>query len=314
MSFWAESRGWKLLWTASREFCFMRASPVDTVRAMGAHATIPTENSAAMQRARGRIGLQFRKDAHGNSQLVDLHQSGCAKAMVARRRDPVAEAVLINTAGGLTGGDQLDIGIRAEPGVTLDVASQTAERAYRSLGTAATVHNRLWLGGQTDLAWIPQETILFDHSALRRHLEVEMSGTARLLVAESFVLGRLAMGETVHRAEVQDHWRIRRDGRLVFADSLRLGGDIQHLIGRKAVLDGAQAFASVLLVAADAEDWKDRVLQEAEVQDNLRASASAWDGMLSLRLVASRPDVLRTTLKTVLQRLRGRAMPRVWTM
>ena len=73
------------------------------------------------------------------------------------------------------------------------------------------------------------------------------------------IFGRAAMGEDVRRGSCRDRWRVRRDGGLVFADTLRADGPIADILDRKATLDGARASAMVLYVAPDAAARLDEV-------------------------------------------------------
>ena len=80
------------------------------------------------------------------------------------------EAILINTGGGLAGGDRFSFTITAEENARLTVTSQAAERVYRSLGPAADVEVTLAAHAGATLMWLPQETILFDGAALTRRI------------------------------------------------------------------------------------------------------------------------------------------------
>ncbi|MEM7240844.1 MAG: urease accessory protein UreD, partial [Pseudomonadota bacterium] len=175
------------------------------------------ESHISLQRARGRGRLHFgcKED---RTVLRDLHQSGCLKLMLPRNHHPVPDAVMINTAGGLTGGDRLDLDIGLDAGAKLRVATQTAERIYKSTGDTAHVKLRFDLDAQAALDWLAQETILFDGGRVDRSIEVDMDASASLLLVEPIVLGRLAMGETVHSGLLHDHWRVKRAGKLCFAD------------------------------------------------------------------------------------------------
>ncbi|MEX2519302.1 MAG: urease accessory protein UreD, partial [Paracoccaceae bacterium] len=181
------------------------------------HAPPPAE-AAAMQRAEGVVRIAVKLRA-GQTVLDRLHQSGCGKARMPRADG--FEAVLLNTAGGLTGGDRMAVEIAAPAGCRVTAASQTAERIYRTLGGAARVLNRLTIGPGARIDWLPQETILFDGGALERRLIVEMAPDATLLAVEPLILGRAAMGERVRSGALADIWRVRRGGRLLHADALR---------------------------------------------------------------------------------------------
>ena len=262
-------------------------------------------HSILMQRAHG-VG-RLEASAQG---LRSLHQAGSAKIRFARSDDGVREAVLINTAGGLTGGDRFSWGITLQPGAKLRAVTQACEKTYRSSGPPAEIEIALNLGQDAVLEWLPQETILFEGAHLRRRFEVDLEPGARLLAAEAVILGRHAMGEHDIEADLHDRWRVRRAGQVIFADDVRLAGRTERRRGA-ALLDGALAFASILLVDEDAE-------ARAESLRPLLGDAggvSAFDGKLFCRLLDADGAGLRRRLTAVIGRLRdGRATPRLWTV
>lgn len=239
--------------------------------------------------------------------MSDLSESGGFR--VKFPKGPACEAVVVNTAGGMTGGDALDIKIALAPGADAAVATQSAEKIYRSDGAETVVAADLRLGAGARLTWAPQETILFNGARLRRSLAVDMAGDAALLAAEIMVYGRAAMGETLTDAALADRWRVRRDGRLIFADDVRLSGDVAAALARPAVGNGAAAAATLLHVAPDAADRLEA----------LRASSSpcewgagTWNGMLCARFVGADAAAVRAGVVAALTLLGGRPPPRVW--
>ena len=156
----------------------------------------------------------------GRNRLERLYQQGCAKAILPRSHARLPEAVLVNTSGGITGGDRLDYVMTAGDGAGLVVTTQAAERIYRAASGVGQIETRLTLGAGAELAWLPQETIVFEGGAVARRLEVEMAEDAQLTALETVVLGRAAMGERVTVGHISDQWRIRRGGRLVLLDVL----------------------------------------------------------------------------------------------
>jgi urease accessory protein len=268
---------------------------------------MPAVNPQAipMQRARGVGRMEARAEG-----LATLHQAGSAKIRFSRNDDGVREAVLINTAGGLTGGDRFDWGITLQPGAKLRAVTQACEKIYRSPGPPAGIEIALGLGRNATLEWLPQETILFEGARLERRFEVDLEPGARLLAAEAVILGRRAMGENDVDVNLHDRWRVRRAGQMIFADDVRLAGRGDRRDGA-ALLAGAGAFASVLLVAEDAEAQADRVrplLGDA-------GGVSAFGGKLFCRLLDQDAAGLRRRLTAVIGRLRnGRAIPRLWTV
>lgn len=259
-----------------------------------------------LQRARGAGRIVVAADS-GQTRLRRLFQEGCGKIRLPR--GPDCEAVLINSSGGLTGGDRMDWAAEAGAGADLTLTTQACEKVYRARDGEAVTQVSLTAHTGARIDWLPQETILFDGGALARRLEADLATGARLLASEAVVLGRTAMDETVRRGSIRDRWRVRREGRLIFADDIRLAGPIADLAARSALLAGARAFASLLLVADDAE----RLLRPLRAAIGGLGGASAFDGKLFARLAAPNGFVLRQALLPALEVLRdGRPLPRVW--
>ena len=275
----------------------------------------PASAPPELPRSRGRVSLAFARHG-GATRVAHWSESGCTKARLPRS-DGAAEAVLMNNAGGLTDGDEVAVEIGLGRGAAATVATASAEKIYRSRGPATTATNTLTLADGASLAWLPQETILFDRSRLVRRLHLSLAGGARFLGCESLVFGRLARGERVGHGFVHDSWRIHRDGRLLWADAFRLDGAIEAALRRPALLDGRHALATAVYVGEDAARWLDPVrdlLPEGEV----RAGVSHRPGLLIMRLIAHATQALRAVLAAVLPPLRQAigagpaAMPRVW--
>ena len=263
-----------------------------------------------MQRANGYVRLAFQSKA-GQSRLADLHQAGCLKAMVHQNQSNLPDAVLINTAGGLTGGDKLQAEVSVDSDASLRLSTQTAERIYQSTGDTARVQLDFKLGPSARFDWLAQETILFDAGRVQRQITVDMDDDASLLMVEPIILGRSAMGECVTTGVLHDQWRIRRAGKLIFADATRLS-DFAALPA-KAALGQSKALATILLVDQLAEAKKAAVLSKVDGRAVV-VGASAWNGSLLFRLCAECPLKLRNTLKEIIFELRGDKLPRVWTM
>lgn len=267
---------------------------------------------AVLERARGIARLGVIADGE-RTRLRENFQSGSAKLRFPRPAagEPFA-AVLVNTAGGITGGDRFSWSVSVGAGAAATVAGQAAERIYRRTAGDAAIATTLAVAEHGALDWLPQETILFDRSSLRRTLTAELAPSARLLAVESIVLGRAAMGETSRDVSVRDSWRIRRGGRLVFADGLRIDGDTTAILAGAATGRGARALATVVLVAPEAESLIDRA-RAALAKSAGEAGVSAWNGLLVARLIAAGGQALRADVIRLIETLRGLPVPRVWT-
>jgi urease accessory protein len=264
-----------------------------------------------LPRTEGSIRLGFVR-ADGETAIAGLRQSGSARVRFPRPAagaDP--EAVLLNTAGGLTGGDRIDIEVTLAARCAATVTSAAAEKIYRTLDGAAQVRVHIEVEEGARLAWLPQPTILFDRARLDRRIDVAVAGSAGFLAVETLIFGRTAMGEDVRHGAARDSWRVRRDGRLVFADTFLAGGAVAGTLDRGATLDGGRAVAMLLWAAPDAPARLDEVRALLEGAA-CAAGASAWNGLLVVRAVAGGGGSLQALLGPVITRLTGRPLPRVW--
>lgn len=167
----------------------------------------------------GRVGFHRRGPV---SALKDLYQEGAAKIRLPRALSAGKEAVLINTAGGLTGGDRLSWHAEAAEGTEVTLTTPAAEKAYRCDHGEAQIRVQLKAAAGARIDWLPQETILFNKARLARHIAVELAGDARLLLAETVMFGRQAMGEAWQEGALRESWRVKRDGLLIHAEETRI--------------------------------------------------------------------------------------------
>jgi urease accessory protein len=222
----------------------------------------------------------------GGTFLTDLYQRSPAKAMFPRiDGEDCREVVFLNTAGGIAGGDRLHYSLSASDGATITATTQTAERVYRAIGEPGHLATHISARGGATVEWLPQETIVFERGRLLRETEIHCDGTARVLAMDWLLLGRTASGEVLRSGSIRDSWRVYCDGKLVWADSFRLEGDIAAQVARPSLLGGATALATILYAAADAADHLDRA-REALGGLHIRAGATAVNGVLICRLAA----------------------------
>lgn len=263
------------------------------------------------QRAEGRGHLAARS-LGGRTRLRDLYQEGAAKIRLPETFNDSMEAVIINTAGGLTGGDRMGWSFVAGPGTRLDVTTQACEKIYKASAGTAEVVTKIDAGPGARIDWLPQETILFDRASLFRTLDVELDPTAEFLAVEAILLGRRAMGERMETGLFRDRWRIRRARKLIHAEELRLEGAVAELVERQAVLGGQAAFATVLYTGASAEVFLKRL---RPLLDGHMGGVSHWNGKLVARMVAADGFTLRKILIPVISALRdGAPVPKVWNL
>lgn len=246
------------------------------------------------------------------TRLADLRQSGSLKLVLPRTYGVGVEAIIVNTAGGITGGDRYDIAALVGEGTSLTLTTQAAERAYRAQASeVGRVATTLTVEADARLYWLPQEMILFERSALRRRLSIDLAVGARLLMVEPLVFGRAAMREDLRDINFQDRIEITRGGTPLYLDGMTLAGDATTHLARPAIAGGAGAMASLVLVVPDAGTHLGplRAMLPATAGVSMIA-----DDVLVLRLLARDSFEMRTTLVPVLDRLSQDGLPTSWRL
>ena len=271
-------------------------------------STAAGAEALAGNRATGQIDLALRSDGKRTRRFA-VHESGSLRVRFPNASSDVLEAVLINTAGGMTGGDAFSIKISLNDEARLQAGTAAAEKIYRSIGPDTTVAIAIDAAARSQCFWLPQETILFDRARLSRRIDINLASDAALVMAEAVVFGRSAMGERVHQGRLLDRWRIRRGGRLVFAESVRLDGAINDKLTQRAIAAGAAAVATVLVVPG----VEDNVVAARAVRGHLigEVGISAWNDVTVARVCAPDGAALRHDLATLLP-VFGAVLPRLW--
>lgn len=263
----------------------------------------------AANRAVGSVELAVgRRDGASCRRLVQ--EAGSLRVRFPHAETEALSAVLINTAGGVAGGDRFSVSLHSEHNADLVVTTAAAEKIYRSHGPESRLDISLRADEGGRILWLPQETILFDGAALVRSIDIELAGSASLLCAEIVVFGRTAMDERVREGRYRDRWRLRRAGKLVFAETVRLDREIAQQLARRAIGGGAVAIATVLIVPGD-ESLVTRLRESAAVFRS-EFGISAWNGFALARFCGADAAQLRSDVMTLLKSVDPSALPRLW--
>lgn len=258
-------------------------------------------------RARGEIALTVAKEGE-RTRRKRVQESGSLRARFPNVTGDELEAVIVNTAGGIAGGDRFALDVTAGEGAKLLISGAAAEKVYRSIGVDTEISVRLNAADRASLRWLPQETILFDRASLTRSIDIEMAANASLVLVEAVVFGRAAMGESVQQGTLVDRWRLRRDGKLVFAETLRLSGAIREIMSRPAVANGGGGIATILFAPAD-----DALIERLRaIECSGEVGISAWNGIALARFCAADGAALRRDIVAHLAALERGTLPRLW--
>ncbi len=263
----------------------------------------------AANRARGVVAF----DVHardGVTRRGHLHESGSLRVRFPSPEGEGLSAVFVNTAGGVAGGDRFDIDIAAREGARLTLTTAAAEKVYRAPDTPAELAISLKVAAGAQLAWLPQETILFNGAQVSRRIDIDVADGGSLLLCEIVIFGRAAMGERMRHGRFVDRWRLRCGGKLAFAETVRLEGDIGEKLARPAIGKGAQAVATALVVPGG-QALVERIREAAESFGG-EVGISSWNGFAMARFCAQDAARLRADMVAVLGRAGGAPLPRLW--
>jgi len=274
-----------------------------------------------LQRAVGTAEISFKRRGH-QTVLDHLYQNGCCKVRFPKE-EGFAQAVLLNTSGGLTDHDKMEVTAHWKADTRALVTTQAAEKIYKSRGAPAQIINTLKVDEDACGFWVPQETILFDRGQVHRRLSADIAKNGSLLALESLVFGRTAMGEKTEIGCVKDTWRMFYDGRLVFADGLSLDGDIQASLSSPALLNGAIASATLVYVGDDVEEVGHTL---SPLMGDMKSFAgfSIQGPVLVMRLLATESDFMRKDIAHICAKILScldrdkefkdaDILPRVWS-
>ena len=262
---------------------------------MSIHAELRARN-AHFERGDGvaEIGMVRRGAA---TVAAHLYQHDPCRVLFPRPapHDPLT-AVLLMTSGGFAGGDRVRIKVQVGAGAAALVTTQAAEKFYRSLGPVARFEVAADVASGGRLEWLPQEAILFDGAEVRRQAHFDVDGAGRLLASDILVFGRLARGESFRRGSLFDRWSIRRDGRLVWTDVLRLAGDLPAIFADPAALAGAEALGTAVYVGGEAADLL-ALARAVTAEAGCRAGSTLVNGLLLTRLIGPAVAVRQATVR-----------------
>ena len=253
-----------------------------------------------LQRADG-CGRIVLSGSENGTRIEDVFERFPIRVMFPRNGYRVMEeAVLINMAGGIAGGDRLECSVSVLPGTSIAVTSQAAEKVYRALNEPAHVTTRLKVRESTRLAWLPQETIIFNWARLHRTTEIELFSGSELLALEWLVLGRAAHGEIVVGGSITESWRVRKDSRLIWADSFRLKDETFPHLNRNALLSDCKAIATLVYFGPHLEK-RLGLLRDILSSLGCNCAATLVSGLIVVRFAAKESSDLKLALRSFLQ-------------
>lgn len=195
-----------------------------------ATGTIPTSAPSPRTGQRGKLALAFERRG-GRSVLAERY--ACAPFGNIRAAYPdgsgVPEVQMTNPAGGILGGDALELEVSLSPGSSAVVTTQGAAKAYRGPPSSQTA--RFEVGEGAYLEYLPHHLTPYAGSSHRQSAEFLLADGARLLAWEAYSAGRLARGERFAFDRLSARTRVYRGDRPEAADGFDLPGGGEPFVG-----------------------------------------------------------------------------------
>jgi urease accessory protein len=284
--------------------------------AFGAHGG--NVSDVDLERANGAGRILVTGSASG-TRISEVYQKFPIGLMFPRiGNDLVKEAVIVNSSGGIAGGDRLEIEVVALNDASVAVTTQAAEKVYRALDRPARVGTKLRVCGTAKLAWLPQETIVFNQARICRQTEIDVCSGAELIALEWLVLGRAARGEEVVSGHISDSWRIKKDGHLIWADGFRVSDEVFAQLHRKALLSNWRAVAT-LVYFGPGLDIRLEILRKIAASLDCCCAATIVGAIIIVRVAAAVSSDLRRGLRRLLEQFSRElgpgpfGVPKMWS-
>ncbi|MGA0988229.1 MAG: urease accessory protein UreD [Vulcanococcus sp.] len=186
---------------------------------------------------RGRVALQFERRGSAGGERT-IHQGQASSPLKLQRAQWQSsghcELPILHTAGGLVGGDELEISAQLAPQSQALLTSVAAQKVYGSVGRSRQQPQGRWsrqalrfeLKQGSQLEWLPQELVLYANGLFEQTCRIELEPGASFLGAEVVRLGRTAAGESLEqgcwRSALEIHRSGANGGRWELVDRLEL--------------------------------------------------------------------------------------------
>ena len=260
-----------------------------------------------LEKSNGKLEVKIK-----NNELLKLFQQGSLKALLPNFHENLQQLMMINTAGGITSGDEFDSRIDLDNS-NICVSTQAAEKIYSGFGDPAKVDININISNKGNLFWLPKELILFNNCNLKRKFNINLSKDSNLFLCESIVFGRTSMNEILNSGFFSDLWKIYYDKKLVHTEALNTDGFNNELLKSQSILNSNCAISTIILVGKKFLDVGDE-LSKVMTKDNYTTSEySTWDEKLIIRCISKDSYNLKFAINKILSYFfENSQIPKIW--
>ncbi len=164
---------------------------------------------------------------------------------------------ILHTAGGLVGGDLLELEANLEKNSKVLLTTSSAQKVYGSVGiskinpegTFSKQKNVINILDNSHLEYLPQETIIFANGLYEQKFKVSISETSSFLFTDLIRLGRSSSGESIESGVFRSKLEIMRNNDLYddweYVDQIELSKESYEA---KSGMDYMPVFGSLIWI------------------------------------------------------------------
>ena len=261
-----------------------------------------------LQRSYGKVDIKFKND-----NIVKFFQKGSSKALIPNTHNDYKQIVLINTAGGITGGDKFCIGLELDNSKICG-STQAAEKIYKGDIKEGKIDLDINLKNNSTLFWLPKEMILFNNCNLKRQINVNLSTNSNLLMSESTIFGRTAMKETFSNGNYKDFWKIFIGKKLIHVEATKSEGNIEEFLSKAATFNNNCAINITIGIGKRILENADKIKNNLLKNNEIISEMSIWDEKLVIRTISQDSYHLGFAIKKILFYFFNGNIPKVWSL
>ena len=260
-----------------------------------------------LEKSKGKLEVKIK-----NNELLKLFQQGSFKALIPNFHENLQQLMMINTAGGITSGDEFDSRIDLDNS-NICVSTQAAEKIYSGFGDPAKVDININISNKGNLFWLPKELILFNNCNLKRKFNINLSKDSNLFLCESIVFGRTSMNEKLKSGFFSDLWKIYYDKKLIHTEALNTSSFNGELLKSQSILNSNCAIATIILVGKNFFGIGHE-LSKIMTKDNYTTTEySTWDKKLIIRCISKDSYNLKFAINKILSYFfKDSQIPKIW--
>jgi len=262
-----------------------------------------------LEKSKGRLEIKIK-----NQNLQKLYQQGSLKALMPDFHENLKQLMLINTAGGITSGDEYDYEFEIDNS-NLCISTQAAEKIYSGFDNPANLKIKLNLSNNSSVFWLPKELILFNNCNLKRKINFNLSKDSNLILCENIIFGRTSMKEVFEMGYFSDYWNINIDDKLIHTEAINTNSFEKKNFNSFSTLNNNSAVATIIIVGKKFLNNINNLSETLTNNENTTSNYSTWDNKLIVRLLSKDGYNLKFAIDKILSYFfEGSKIPKIWNI